>query len=287
MMEQNEAYALMAGVGGELSFVTVRGDKTHEGSDRSPPTRDLVAASSFGVQGRKRMPRQRRSSAINLLTFAPSTSPHVPPPPPARAIDRKWLRFLFEKELKNSDVGSLRRMVLPKKSAETHLPLLEAKEGILITMYDLDGQHVWNFKYRFWPNNNSRMYVLENTGEFVNVHGLQLGDYIMLYHDGQTQSLVIEARKASEKNLHADLSKNIAVSDLFLQDLEANRSNYFLAMDTGTSFVYETTFSNDSPLDFLGGSMTNYPGGSVSNYSRFGALEGFGSVESLSLDDFC
>lgn len=88
-MEQNEAYALMAGVGGELSFVTVRGDKTHEGSDRSPPTRDLVAASSFGVQGRKRMPRQRRSSAINLLTFAPSTSPHVPPPPPAR------VSFLF------------------------------------------------------------------------------------------------------------------------------------------------------------------------------------------------
>ena len=36
-----------------------------------------------------------------------------------------------------------------QKSAETHLPLLEAKEGILITMYDLDGQHVWNFKYRF------------------------------------------------------------------------------------------------------------------------------------------
>ncbi|RVW45148.1 B3 domain-containing transcription factor FUS3 [Vitis vinifera] len=258
MMEQNEAYALMAGVGGELSFVTVRGDKTHEGSDRSPPTRDLVAASSFGVQGRKRMPRQRRSSAINLLTFAPSTSPHVPPPPP-HAIDRKWLRFLFEKELKNSDVGSLRRMVLPKKSAETHLPLLEAKEGILITMYDLDGQHVWNFKYRFWPNNNSRMYVLENTGEFVNVHGLQLGDYIMLYHDGQTQSLV-----------------SVLLFDCF-GSLIAN----------GTSFVYETTCSNDSPLDFLGGSMTNYPGGSVSNYSRFGALEGFGSVESLSLDDFC
>ncbi|RVX06778.1 B3 domain-containing transcription factor FUS3 [Vitis vinifera] len=233
MMEQNEAYALMAGVGGELSFVTVRGDKTHEGSDRSPPTRDLVAASSFGVQGRKRMPRQRRSSAINLLTFAPST-PARASPSPARVIGVRM--------------------------AETHLPLLEAKEGILITMYDLDGQHVWNFKYRFWPNNNSRMYVLENTGEFVNVHGLQLGDYIMLYHDGQTQSLV----------------SVLLLFDCF-SSLIAN----------GTSFVYETTFSNDSPLDFLGGSMTNYPGGSVSNYSRFGALEGFGSVESLSLDDFC
>ena len=91
---------------------------------------------------------------------------------------------------------------------------------------------------------------------------------------------MIEAKKASEKNLQGDVSKNTGVSDLYLQDSEANRSNYLLGMDTGTSFVYETTLSNDSPLDFLGGSMTNYS-------RRGGALEGFGSVESLSLDDFC
>ncbi|XP_065851743.1 uncharacterized protein [Euphorbia lathyris] len=44
-------------------------------------------------------------------------------------------------------------MILPK-AAETHLPTLESKEGILISMDDLDGLHVWSFKYRYWINNN-------------------------------------------------------------------------------------------------------------------------------------
>lgn len=35
-----------------------------------------------------------------------------------------------------------------QKAAETFLPVLESKEGIFITMDDLDGLHVWSFKYR-------------------------------------------------------------------------------------------------------------------------------------------
>ncbi|MCI43792.1 B3 domain-containing transcription factor FUS3-like, partial [Trifolium medium] len=38
-------------------------------------------------------------------------------------------------------------MVLPKKAAEAFLPALESKEGILISMDDIDGLHVWSFKY--------------------------------------------------------------------------------------------------------------------------------------------
>lgn len=66
----------------------------------------------------------------------------------------------------------------------------------------------FSFFNRFWPNNNSRMYVLEGTGtflisvltskvylvnickflivfsgEFAEEHELQIGDYIMLYRD--------------------------------------------------------------------------------------------------------
>lgn len=36
-----------------------------------------------------------------------------------------------------------------QKAAETHLPVLESKEGISISMDDIDGLHVWSFKYRF------------------------------------------------------------------------------------------------------------------------------------------
>ncbi|KAK9010878.1 hypothetical protein V6N11_043745 [Hibiscus sabdariffa] len=279
-------------------FVTGEGDNGHRPSGRSGLTRDIVAAvPSFGVNRKKRMARQRRSaSTIKLLSFTNSSttsSSHVPPP--TRVIDPKRLRFLFQKELKNSD-----------RAAEAHLPALESKEGIPITMGDLDGLHVWSFK--FWPNNNSRMYVLENTGEFVSTHGLQLGDFIMVYQDSQNLNYVrptdylvsriaqnvslipleinvfqvIQAKKASDEDVYSDIARN-GVNDLFLHDYEVGKSScyYYPRMeDSGMSFIYDTTlsFSDDSPLDYLGGSMTNYSG--------MGSMESFGSVENMSLDEF-
>ncbi|XP_015570693.1 B3 domain-containing transcription factor FUS3 isoform X2 [Ricinus communis] len=250
---------------------------------------NVVAVLGFSVIRKKRMPRQRRpSSSINNLFSFPiatnasssssstttTTTSHVPDLPsfPARVIDQRRLSFLFQKELKNSD-----------KAAEAHLPVLESKEGIFISMDDLDGLHVWSFKYRYWPNNNSRMYVLENTGDFVNTHGLQLGDFIMVYKDDQNQNYVIQAKKASDEDVYANIART-AVNDIVLYDCEINKSssfymNYPIVDNTGLSFIYDTTtFSDDSPLDFLGGSLTNY--------SRIGHRETFGPVESLSLDEF-
>ena len=77
---------------------------------------------------------------------------------------------------------------------------------------------------------------------------------------------------------------NDNINDLFLHDYEVNKSNSLSVMsyptmnDTEMSFIYETTLSNDSPFDFLSGSMTSFP--------RIGSVETFGSVENLSLDDF-
>ncbi|KAF5190619.1 B3 domain-containing transcription factor abi3 [Thalictrum thalictroides] len=59
------------------------------------------------------------------------------------------LRFLLQKELRQSDVGNLGRVVLPKRASEAFLPNLASKEGILISMDDIDGLRIWNFKYRF------------------------------------------------------------------------------------------------------------------------------------------
>uniref|UniRef100_A0A0E0JSL2 Uncharacterized protein n=1 Tax=Oryza punctata TaxID=4537 RepID=A0A0E0JSL2_ORYPU len=49
----------------------------------------------------------------------------------------KNLRFLLQKVLKQSDVGSLGRIVLPKKEAEVHLPELKTRDGISIPMEDI------------------------------------------------------------------------------------------------------------------------------------------------------
>ncbi|KAK9669842.1 hypothetical protein RND81_13G158500 [Saponaria officinalis] len=244
------------------------------------------------IQRKKRMARQRRSSTANLLPF-PSSSPSHVPTLPARVIDPRRLRFLFQKQLQNSDVSSLRRMVLPKKAAETHMPPLETKEGIFISMDDMDGMHVWNFKYRFWPNNNSRMYVLENTGDFVSAHGLEMGDFIMVYQDFINLNYVILAKKSAEEEIYTELTTSAVNDYIQLQDLEINRYNQLSWNDPGTvvedtnnnntcmSFVYDTTsFCTDSPFDFFGGSVSNY-------CSKVGhGVENFGSVDNFSLDDF-
>ncbi|PRQ54336.1 putative transcription factor B3-Domain family [Rosa chinensis] len=341
---KTEAFALRAGVN-EHGFLTRHDDqevdnnnsnKKHDnnvnsfqGSDRPGSIRDLVrAVSTSGVQRKKRMMRQRRATTINFqLSFATPSS-HVLPStsPPARVTDPARLRFLFQKELKNSDVSTLRRVVLPKttakfgasfthgpndidlfninvgivfqKAAEAHLPALESKEGISISMDDIDGLHVWSFK--FWPNNNSRMYVLENTGEFVSTHGLQLGDFIMVYQDSANHNYAKKANSVQDNDEEDETvygveeTMNNAVNELMIYDSlpdQANKSSsfYMPTMDhdhmqdvnAGMSFVYDTTaFSNDSLLDFLGGSMTNY------SRSNGRLQENFGSVENLSLDDF-
>ncbi|XP_015949984.1 B3 domain-containing transcription factor ABI3 isoform X1 [Arachis duranensis] len=132
----------------------------------------------------------------------------------------KNLKFLLQKVLKQSDVGSLGRIVLPKKEAETHLPELDARDGISIDMEDIGTSQVWNMRYsiRYWPNNKSRMYLLENTGDFVKANGLQEGDFIVIYSDlkcgkfmirgvkvrqaGGTKSETKTAAGKSQKNQH-------------------------------------------------------------------------------------
>ncbi|XWS19618.1 hypothetical protein CRYUN_Cryun31cG0031100 [Craigia yunnanensis] len=103
--------------------------------------------------------------------------------------DNKRLRVLLRKELKNSDVGSLGRIVLPKREAEVNLPTLSDKEGIQIMIKDVYSNQVWTLKYKFWSNNKSRMYVLENTGDFVKQNGLEIGDSLGLYED-ESKNLV-------------------------------------------------------------------------------------------------
>ncbi|XP_060177416.1 B3 domain-containing transcription factor ABI3-like isoform X3 [Lycium barbarum] len=111
----------------------------------------------------------------------------------------KNLKFLLQKVLKQSDVGNLGRIVLPKqKEAESHLPHLESRDGISVAMEDIGTSRVWNMKYRFWPNNKSRMYLLENTGDFVRANGLQEGDFIVIYADMKCGKYLIRGVKVRQ-----------------------------------------------------------------------------------------
>ncbi|XP_009628582.1 B3 domain-containing transcription factor ABI3-like [Nicotiana tomentosiformis] len=119
----------------------------------------------------------------------------------------KNLKFLLQKVLKQSDVGNLGRIVLPKKEAESHLPELESRDGISIPMEDIGTSRVWNMKYRFWPNNKSRMYLLENTGDFVRANGLQEGDFIVIYADTKCGKYLIRGVKVRQSGPKAEGKK--------------------------------------------------------------------------------
>ncbi|XP_017218994.1 B3 domain-containing transcription factor ABI3 isoform X1 [Daucus carota subsp. sativus] len=110
-------------------------------------------------------------------------------------------KLLLQKVLKQSDVGNLGRIVLPKKEAETHLPQLDERDGISIDMEDIGISKVWNLRYslRFWPNNKSRMYLLENTGDFVRTNGLQEGDFIVIYSDMKNGKYLIRGVKVRQQ----------------------------------------------------------------------------------------
>ncbi|KAH0636666.1 hypothetical protein KY289_036581 [Solanum tuberosum] len=67
------------------------------------------------------------------------------------AVNFVWIfngRVGKQKVLKQSNVGNLGRIVLPKKEAESHLPKLESRDGISIAMEDIVTSRVWNMKNR-------------------------------------------------------------------------------------------------------------------------------------------
>ncbi|KAL6509137.1 hypothetical protein OROGR_022447 [Orobanche gracilis] len=228
-----------------------RGSRRQRSQHRLPENRiraDLFSGPGFNVQRGPRMPRSRRESVDTLLAFPVD---HVPPPPASRAIDLSKLCYLFNKQLKNSDVSSLRRMVLPKKDAEAHLPVLDTKEGTLIYMLDMDGTHDWWFKYRYWPNNSSRMYVLESTGGFVNAHSLATGDYIIVYQNMEDGRYVIEAKKKEE---YCPPPQTFIDHHHVINESTADLGNLY-------EYEYDITFLDDSPLDYVGESI---------NLPRFG-----------------
>ncbi|KMZ63892.1 hypothetical protein ZOSMA_390G00060 [Zostera marina] len=265
----------------------------------------------------KRSVRQRRLfvqpfkcfvSAIPPAPLVSSGVPPLPPPPIRRGFPfpgKTWsgVRFVLQKELRNSDVGSLGRMVLPKKEAELYLPGLTAREGIMINMDDMSTLQEWTFKYRFWPNNRSRMYVLENTGEFVKIHGLQVGDFIMVYRDDCRDRYIIRARKAkstkevevAEEEEEEEVAPLPQVDDLFVAQVTqtttdlsgTNYTDLYLPLSDEMSSISfnmtdadSTAFSTDFAFCFDNDIMGN-------NHPRvLESVPSLDSIDNLSLDDF-
>ncbi|KAG8385620.1 hypothetical protein BUALT_Bualt03G0064000 [Buddleja alternifolia] len=103
---------------------------------------------------------------------------------------------LFEKMLSASDAGRIGRLVLPKKCAEAYFPPIAQPEGLPLNVQDVKGKE-WVFQFRFWPNNNSRMYVLEGITPCIQSMQLQAGDVVTFSRLEPEGKLVMGGRKSS------------------------------------------------------------------------------------------
>ncbi|MBA0811909.1 hypothetical protein Gohar_025922 [Gossypium harknessii] len=104
--------------------------------------------------------------------------------------------ILVIKMLSASDAGRIGRLVLPKKCAEAYFPPISQPEGLPLKVQDSKGKE-WIFQFRFWPNNNSRMYVLEGVTPCIQNMQLQAGDVVTFSRLEPGGKLVMGFRKAS------------------------------------------------------------------------------------------
>lgn len=103
---------------------------------------------------------------------------------------------LFEKVLSASDAGRIGRLVLPKACAEAYFPPISQPEGLPLRIQDIKGKE-WVFQFRFWPNNNSRMYVLEGVTPCIQSMQLQAGDTVTFSRMDPEGKLIMGFRKAT------------------------------------------------------------------------------------------
>nr|GMD67055.1 B3 domain-containing transcription repressor VAL1-like [Ipomoea batatas] len=103
---------------------------------------------------------------------------------------------LFDKVLTASDAGRIGRLVLPKACAEAYFPSIDQSEGLPITIQDITGKE-WTFLFRFWLNNNSRMYVLEGVTPCIRSMQLQAGDTVTFSRIDPGGKLVMSFRKGT------------------------------------------------------------------------------------------
>jgi bifunctional DNA-binding transcriptional regulator/antitoxin component of YhaV-PrlF toxin-antitoxin module len=119
------------------------------------------------------------------------------------------LKLLVRKGLTVSDVGELGRIIVPKKDAESQcFPQIDTKEGRVLEMEDFTACKRWYFRFKYWINNKSRMYVLENTGDFIKFHCLKEHDTFVIYEDGCKKLIVCGQKKENGDSLDPVLERS-------------------------------------------------------------------------------
>ncbi|KAL3683532.1 hypothetical protein R1sor_001554 [Riccia sorocarpa] len=244
------------GLLGPLSSLTTPGGAGSSGGGAEP--RDfgskLTGLSPYRSRHRQLLPRPHQSGTASPTSNAEVKSSEAAgsvrvarPPGQGRGrnqlLPRYWPRItdqelqqitsgdsnatitpLFEKMLSASDAGRIGRLVLPKACAEAYFPAISQPEGLPMKIQDVTGKE-WVFQFRFWPNNNSRMYVLEGVTPCIQSMQLQAGDTVTFSRLDPEGKLVMGYRRApaslssqdpkpATKGISANMSKGLSVGSV-------------------------------------------------------------------------
>ncbi|KAG2669818.1 hypothetical protein I3843_14G051800 [Carya illinoinensis] len=153
---------------------------------------------------------------------------------------------LFEKVLSASDAGRIGRLVLPKACAEAYFPPISQSEGLPLRIQDVKGNE-WTFQFRFWPNNNSRMYVLEGVTPYIQSMQLQAGDTVTFSRIDPGGKLVMGFRKASNTEDTQDAQTSALLSDTLSR--ETSLSGVIEKLPSGSVFsgLFQTMKGSKEP----------------------------------------
>ncbi|KAL5199174.1 hypothetical protein ABZP36_002686 [Zizania latifolia] len=190
---------------------------------------------------------------------------------------------LFEKVLSASDAGRIGRLVLPKACAEAYFPPISQPEGRPLTIQDAKGKE-WHFQFRFWPNNNSRMYVLEGVTPCIQSLQLQAGDTVTFSRIEPGGKLVMGFRKATNTVSLPDSQISAIANGSILGDALFSSTNENLAVVSGYSgFFQSIKGAADLHTSSLYDHHVNSADGDVSwlKTDKFGSRPDEGSLQFL------
>ena len=133
--------------------------------------------------------------------LAPANQSILPFPPDmaANRMEVAKAPVMFEKTLTHSDTSGGGRIVIPKAVAELHFPTIDDQQGCMVAVVDVFGG-TSSLRFRYWVNNNSRMYILEGVGELLKLFKLGVGDVLMFGKD-DNRNLVICGRKGTKNDI--------------------------------------------------------------------------------------
>eukprot|EP00210_Caulerpa_lentillifera_P002330 g2235.t2 len=117
----------------------------------------------------------------------------------SKAINAMEATVFYEKRLTSSDANGAGRIVIPKAVAETYFPILENQSGVPISAIDTLGNS-YHFRFRFWINNQSRMYLLEGASELQKRYNVRVSDVMMFAHK-QDKTLVVAGRPSPDNEI--------------------------------------------------------------------------------------